>query len=124
MNVHISQINKTVLPTFSFLKEMQSLDSLIISGVTAEDNNIDDLINIPNLKRLWISPDIYSNEDYAKFEALKFRIFDEYGIFGYNKEKESIEDMRPLGKGKRYFRSERSKEKFIAQYKSIMEKYL
>jgi len=70
LNTHISQINNTVIPTFSFLKEMPNLDSLVISGVAAQDNNIDDLINIPNLKRLWISPDIYSTEDYAKFESL------------------------------------------------------
>ena len=51
LNIHTSQINNTVIPTFSFLKEMPNLDSLVISGVTAQDNNIDDLINIPNLKR-------------------------------------------------------------------------
>lgn len=123
LNIHISQTNNTVIPTFSFLKEMPNLDSLVISGVCAQDNNIDDLINIPNLKRLWISPDIYSTEDYARFEALKFKIFNEYGIYEYDKEEAAIEDIRPLGKGKRYFKSEKSKDKFIAQYKNIMKKY-
>ena len=123
LNIHTSQINNTVIPTFSFLKEMPNLDSMVISGVTAQDDNIDDLINIPNLKRLWISPDIYSTEDYAKFESLKFKIYDEYGIYEYDKEEATIEDIRPLGKGKRYFRSEKSKEKFIAQYKSLMQKH-
>jgi len=124
LNIHISQTNNTVIPTFSFLKEMPNLDSLVISGVSAQDNNIDDLINIPNLKRLWISPDIYSTEDYAKFESLKFKIFDEYGIYQYDKEEATIEDIRPLGKGKRYFKTEEAKEKFIVQYKNIMQKYL
>ena len=123
LDTAISQINKTVIPTFSFLKEMPNLDSLVLSGVSAQDNNIDDLINIPKLKRLWISPHIYSTEDYAKFESLKFKIYDEYGIYEYNKETASIEDIRPLGKGKRYFKTEQSKEKFIAQYKKIMQKY-
>ncbi len=123
LNIHTSQINKTVIPTFSFLKEMPHLDSLVISGVTTQDNNIEDLINIPNLKRLWISPDIYSTEDYAKFEALKFKIYDEYGIYEYDKEEATIEDIRPLGRGKRYFKSEKSKEKFIVQYKSLMQKH-
>ena len=54
---------------------------------------------------------------------LKFKIYDEYGIYQYDKEEATIEDIRPLGKGKRYFRSEKSKEKFIAQYKTLMQKY-
>ena len=124
LNIHTSQINNTVIPTFSFLKEMPNLDSLIISGVAAQDKNIDDLINIPNLKRLWISPDIFSTEDYAKFESLKFKIYDEYGIFEYDKEEATIEDVRPLGKGKRRFKTEKAKEKFTMQYRRIMEEYL
>ena len=124
LNIHISQINKTVIPTFSFLKEMPNLDSLVISGVTAQDNNIDDLISIPKLQRLWISPDIYSTEDYAKFESLKFKIFNEYGIFEYNIDEATIDDIRPLGKGKRYFKTEETKKNFILQYKKIMQKHL
>ena len=124
LNIHISQINKTVIPTFSFLKEMPKLDSLVISGVTAQDNNIDDLISIPKLQRLWISPDIYSTEDYAKFESLKFKIFNEYGIFEYNADEATIENIRPLGKGKRYFKTEETKKKFIVQYKKFMQKHL
>ena len=69
---------------------MLSLDSLVISGVTTQDNNIDDLINIPNLKRLWISPDIYLAEDYAKFEALKFKIYDEYDNSELSKYEEEL----------------------------------
>lgn len=121
LNIHTSQVNHTVIPTFSFLKEIPNLDSLVISGVTAQDNNIDDLINIPNLKRLWISPDIYTTEDYAKFETLKFKIYNEYGIYEYDKYDASIEDIRPLGKGKRYFKTEKSKENFIMQYKKLMQ---
>ncbi|MBQ3182489.1 MAG: hypothetical protein IJB57_02360 [Clostridia bacterium] len=121
---HTSQINNTVIPTFSFLKEMPNLDSLVISGVSTQDNNIEDLINIPNLRRLWISPHIYSTEDYAKFEALKFKIYSEYGIYRYNKEEATIAHIRPLGKGKRYFKTEKSKDKFIVQYKKFMQKYL
>ena len=123
LTIHISQLGKTVIPTFSFLKEMPDLDSLVLSGVAAQDNNIDDLINIPKLKRLWISPDIYSTEDYAKFEALKFKIYDEYGIYEYDKDDATIEDIRPLGKGKRYFKTERAKEKFIIQYKKLMQNF-
>ncbi len=123
LNIHTSQTNNTVVPTFSFLKEMPNLDSLVISGVAAQDNNIGDLINIPKLKRLWISPNIYATEDYARFEALKFKIFDEYGIYEYDKEEAAIEDVRPLGKGKRHFKKEKEKDKFIVQYKRIMKKY-
>lgn len=121
--VNTSQINNTVIPTLSFLKEMPRLDSLVLSGVAAQDDNIEDLINIPNLKRLWIPPHIYSTEDYAKFESLKFKIYTEFGIYQLYKEKTSIENIRPLGRGKRYFKSEKSKEKFISQYKCLMEKY-
>ena len=123
LNTHISQTNNTIIPTLSFLKEMPNLDSLVISGVATQDNNIDDLINIPNLKRLWISPDIYSTEDFAKFEALKFKIYDEYGIYESHEEEPTIEDIRPLGKGKRYFKSEKSKEKFILKYKNMMKEH-
>ncbi|MBR3963839.1 MAG: hypothetical protein IKJ80_00335 [Clostridia bacterium] len=122
--IHTSQICNTIVPTFSFLKEMPNLDSLVISGVAPRDENIDDLINVPKLKRLWISPDIYSTEDYAKFESLRFKIFDEYGIYEYDKEGTTIEDIRPLGKGKRYFKTERSKEKFALQYIKFMQKHL
>lgn len=122
LNIHTSQINNTVIPTFSFLKEMKNLDSLVISGVKAQDDNIDDLINIPMLKRLWISPNIYSTEDYARFEALKFKIYDEYGIYCRDKEA-SIEDILPLGKGKRNFKTESAKEKFVVQYQKLMQKY-
>ena len=122
LNIHTSQINNTVIPSFSFLKEMTNLDSLVISGVKAQDDNIDDLINIPSLKRLWISPNIYSTEDYARFEALKFKIYDEYGIYSRDKDV-SIEDVIPLGKGKRRFKSESAMEKFIVQYKKLMQMY-
>ena len=66
---------------------------------------------------------IYSTEDFAKFEALKFKIYDEYGIYESHEEEPTIEDIRPLGKGKRYFKSEKSKEKFILKYKNMMKEH-
>ena len=123
LTVHISQTHNTVIPSFAFLSQMPNLDSLVISSVSAQDDNIDDLIKIPSLKRLWISPHLYSTEDYAKFEALKFKIYDEYGIYEHNREEPTIQEIRPLGKGKRYFKTEEAKDKFIQRYKSMMQKY-
>ncbi len=121
MIVHISQINNSFIPSFSTFKEMPSLDSLTLSGIASEDNNIDDLIEIPNLKRLWISPNIFTVEEYAKFEALKFKISEEYGIYSFNEEEN---EYCPYGKGKRRIKTQKAKEKFMAEYKVLMEKYL
>ena len=58
--------------------------------------------------------DEYVIKDFAK--ALKFKIFNEYGIFEYNIDEATIDDIRPLGKGKRYFKTEETKKNFILQY--------
>ncbi len=118
-----SQVGNTVFPSLSFLKTMPSLDSLVLSNVASAEGSIDDLIEIPSLKRLWVSPHLFSTEDYAKFEALRFKIFDEYGIFKSEREESAIEDMRPLGRGKRWFKNEQSKEKFSRLYKSMMDSF-
>lgn len=55
-------------------------------------------------------------------DGVKNEIFDEYGIYAYNEEA-TIEETRPLGKGKRCFKNEKSKEKLIVQYKNMMQKY-
>jgi hypothetical protein len=56
-------------------------------------------------------------QDFAKFEALKFKIFEEYGIF------QNGDFSCPLGKGERIFRSEKSKEVFKQKYYDIMSIY-
>lgn len=56
---------------------------------------------------------------YGKFEALKFKIYDEYGIY-----KNGDDYMRPLGKGGRLFHSTKSKEKFEEEYRALMQKYI
>ncbi len=117
---HISQINKSIIPSFNIFKAIPVLDSLTLSGITSTDNHIDDLIAIPNLKRLWISPNIFSVEEYAKFESLKFKISDEYGIFSFNEEEN---EYYPFGNGKHRIKSKNAKERFAKEYKSLMEKY-
>ncbi len=117
LTVLISQINNTVLPSFDFFAGMKNLKGLVLSGTTNASRSIDALIALPHLERLWVSPNLFSTEEYAKFEAKRFKVYDEYGIF------ENDDFGCPLGIGKRQFRSEQSKQKFSSEYKMLMSKY-
>ena len=104
--------------SFYPLTKLPNLKELALECAMCSDGNIDNLINIPNLEKLWISPHTFETEQFAKFEALKFKIYDEYGIY-----KNGDDYIQPLGKGGRLFHSAKAKEKFEEEYRSLMLKF-
>ena len=98
--------------------KMQSMFVSLTYGKRENNVYLKDCINIPNLEKLWISPHTFETEQFAKFEALKFKIYDEYGIY-----KNGDDYIRPLGKGGRTFRSEKAKIAYQEEYAKMMEKY-
>jgi len=117
IDVLTSQSNLNYIQSFEPLTKLKKLKEVVLRGTMCLDNNIDYLINIANLEKLWISPNTFSVEDFAKFESLKFKIFEEYGIF------QNGDFSCPLGKGERIFRSEKAKEKFKQKYYDILSIY-
>ena len=117
MDFLTSQTNNNHVYSFRPLTKLKKLKEVVLRGVTCLDDNIDALIHIENLEKLWISPNAFSVEAFAKFEALKFMIYNEYGIF-------QAEDYScPLGKGQRSFRSQQSRENFKQKYSDLMSMY-
>lgn len=115
----ISRLDKlSYIDSFYPLTQLTNLKELSLECAMCSDGNIDNLINIPNLEKLWISPHTFETEQFAKFEALKFKIYDEYGIY-----KNGDDYVRSLGKGGRLFRSEKSKTQFEEEYRSLMLKF-
>ncbi len=110
----VSQTSSTILPSFDFLKGMVNLKGVVLGAVTNASKSIDALIELPRIERLWLSPNLFPTEEYAKFEARKFKIYSQYGIF------ENGDFLCPFGIGKRQFKSEKSKEKFVSEYHSLM----
>ncbi len=100
------------------ISKLQSLKEIVISATEPLDHNIDYLINLPSLEYLWISPNLFPTESYAKFEAKKFRLSDEYGIYC-----EDSEDIFPYGKGKRVMHTVEQKERYLNAYKELLRKY-
>ncbi len=117
LQAFVSQTSATVLPSFDFFKGMVNLKGVVLAAVTNASKNIDALIELTRIERLWVSPNLFPTEEYAKFEARKFKIYNQFGIFGNN------DFSCPFGIGKRQFQSEKSKERFLCEYKSLMNKY-
>ena len=105
--------------SFYPLTKLCNLKEITLECAMCSEGSIDDLINIPSLEKLWISPHTFETEQFAKFEALKFKIYEEYGIY-----KNGEDYVRPLGKGGRLFRSDKSKAKFEEEYRALMQKYI
>ncbi|MBS5022667.1 MAG: hypothetical protein KH054_05885, partial [Firmicutes bacterium] len=78
-----SQINPNRVESFAPLACLPELEEVVLSGTIPLDGEISPFISLPKLKRMWVSPNLFSVQEYARFEALKF-LFDEdeeYGIF-------------------------------------------
>ena len=54
----------------------------------------------------------------AKFEAKKFKLSDEYGIYC-----EESDDIYPYGKGKRTMHTAEQKQRYLAEYSILLQKY-
>ncbi len=76
-----SRTDRQAIQSLAGLSNLPLLERVEIQGARLQDENIDHLISIPNLKSLWVSPDMYSTESFAKFEKKKFKINQKYGIF-------------------------------------------
>ena len=113
-----SNIGTYRIETFEPISKLKKLKELILSATGPLDDNSDYLISIPTLEYLWISPNVYPMECYAKFEAKRFKIFDEYGIYC-----EEYGDIFPYGKGKRIMHTEEQKERYLRSYNELLKKY-
>ena len=112
-----SEVSTIKVQSFFPVAKLTGLKEVIISGTEPLDHNIDHLIDLPALEYLWISPNLYPMESYAKFEARKFKLADEYGIY----DETSCGDIFPYGKGKRIMTSQEQKKRFLTEYHSLMK---
>ena len=113
-----SDVGSHRVESFEPLSKLPRLKELILSSTGSFDADMEYLIRIPSLEYLWISPNLFSTESYAKFEAKKFKIFDEYGIY-----LEEFHDIYPYGKGKRVMHTAEQKKRYLAQYNEFLQKY-
>lgn len=106
------------IESFSPISKLSNLKELIVSATESLDHNIDYLIDLPNLEYLWISPNLFPTASYAKFEAKKFMLSDEYGIYC-----EETDDIYPYGKGKRVMHTAEQKKRYLSEYNEHLGKY-
>ena len=122
--ISTSRMDKQRIQSLVGLSNLPLLENIEIQGARLQDENIDHLISIPNLKKLWVSPDMYSSEAFAKFEKKKFKINEEYGIFRNDKADNEIwcygNDCKPL----RISKDKPLKIKeYLDDYYKLMDKY-
>lgn len=106
------------IESFSPISKLSNLKELIVSAIESLDHNIDYLIDLPNLEYLWISPNLFPTASYAKFEAKKFMLSDEYGIYC-----EENDDIYPYGKGKRVMHTAEQKKRYLSEYNELLGIY-
>lgn len=117
-----SRTDRQDIQSLSPLSQLPLLERVEIQGARLQDETIDHLISIPNLKCLFVSPNTYCMDDFAKFEAQKFKIGERYGI--YREDKEGIfcygKDVRPW-----YISREKEVKikEYLEKYYTAMEKY-
>lgn len=106
------------IESFAPISELGHLKELVLSAIEPLDHDMDYLIGLRGLEYLWISPNLFPTECYAKFEAKRFRLSEEYGIY-----LEDEEDIYPYGKGKRVMHTKEQKSRYLSEYGAMMEKY-
>ncbi|MBR2010571.1 MAG: hypothetical protein IKA06_02320 [Clostridia bacterium] len=106
------------IESFSPISNLVNLKEVIISATEPLDQNIDYLIDLPILEHLWISPNLFPTENYAKFEAKRFKLSEEYGIYC-----EESDDIYPYGKGKRVMHTAEKKNRYLEEYNKFFQKY-
>lgn len=114
----VSSINTVKIDSLKPLSKLPKLKEVILSATEPLDHNIDYLIELDQLEYLWISPNLFPIGCYAKFEAKKFMLSDEYGIYI-----EDGEDIFPYGKGKRVMHTKEQKQKYLLEYFKNMATY-
>ena len=106
------------IASFAPISNLKKLKEVIVSATEPLDHNIDYLINLPSLEYLWVSPNLFPTESYAKFESQKFKLSDEYGIYC-----EENDDIYPYGKGKRVVHTVEHKKRYLSEYNELLQKY-
>lgn len=114
-----SRMSNFKIESLKPLASLPSLREVILSGTEPTDHDIGPLISLPSLSYLWISPNVFPMEAYAKFEAMRFRLSKEYGIYS----DEDPEAIFPYGKGKRILKNEMQKNTYLKRYYAAMQKY-
>ena len=104
--------------SFKAISKLPKLRDVVISATEPLDCNIDYLIDLPSLEYLWIAPNLFPVECYAKFEAKRFKLSEEYGIYC-----EETGDVFPYGKGKRVIHTHEQKEVYLRNYNELMLKH-
>lgn len=115
---HIASVNTVKVDSFAPIANLPKLKEVIISATEPLDHNMDYLIGLEALEYLWISPNLFPMECYAKFEAKKFMLSQEYGIY-----LEEDGDILPYGKGKRVMHTAEQKEKYLREYRKLLGEY-
>ncbi|MBE6661237.1 MAG: hypothetical protein E7605_07550 [Ruminococcaceae bacterium] len=113
-----SDVSVHKIASFAPISNLKKLKEVIVSATESLDHNIDYLIDLPNLEYLWVSPNLFPTECYAKFEAKKFKLSDEYGIYC-----EENDDIYPYGKGKRVMHTAEQKNRYLNEYNELLQKY-
>ena len=115
---YFSSVNTVKIDSLEPISKLPKLKEIILSATEPLDHNIDYMIELDQLEYLWISPNLFSMECYAKFEAKKFMLSDAYGIY-----LEEEEDVYPYGKGKRVMHTKEQKQRYLDTYCKLMETY-
>ena len=113
-----SQLSSIKIDSLAPLAGLKDLKDVILSGVEPTDHNMDYLIDLPGLRYLWVSPNVFPMECYARFEAKKFMLGEEYGIYA-----DEGDDTYPWGKGKRVLHGAEQKTNFLRQYMELVRQF-
>lgn len=122
--IETSRMDRQNITSLEPISQLPNLEEVEIQGARLVDENIEHLITIPKLKKLFVSPDMYNMESFAKFEAEKFIINEEYGVY-CNKENDDCvwgygNDLTRLRIPKKNPEKIRS---YLTQYYDLMNKY-
>lgn len=113
-----SDTNTAKIDSLKPISGLPKLRELIISATEPKDHDLACLAELPSLEYFWVSSNLFPMECYAEFEAKKFMIAEEYGIF-----LQDGEDAFPFGKGKRVLHGEEQKRKYLEQYYKLIDYY-
>lgn len=117
-----SRTDKQDIKSLEPISKLPNLESVEVQGARLEEANIDHLISIPKLQHVFVSPDTYSMEDFAKFEAKKFVMNETYGCYFTDEEYfwRYGYDTKPL----RIKLEKKDKiQAYIKEYERLMDKY-
>lgn len=115
---HTSQLSSIKIDSLAPLAGLKDLKDVTLSGVEPLDHNIDYLIDLPALRYLWVSPNVFPMECYARFEAKKFMLGAEYGIYA-----DEDNDIFPFGKGKRVLHGAEQKNRYLHEYMELFKQF-